>query len=136
MANRLFRSYVHALMTGTALDLSTVDLRVVAIDTADDDPNTAIGGDDFLDDILAAAREGTTTTLANVTVVDGVLDADDITLPDDGGDTIEELVIYNHTGTESTSRLLALIDTATGLPLTPDGVDDTIQWSASGIYAL
>lgn len=138
MANRWFRRYIHALaVQGANLpNLATADLRVVLIDIADDVPNTAIGGDEYLSNIAAGAREATTLALQNVTVVDGVLDADDIALPDDGGDQAEELTLYAHTGVEATSRLLIEIDTAAGLPITPDSVADMIRWHASGIGAL
>lgn len=138
MANRWFRRYLHALLTGGAKlpNWTTADLRVVLIDIADDDPDTTITGDEYLSNIAAAAREAVTLALTNVTVVDGVIDADDVALPDDGGDPSEELVLYAHTGVEATSRLLVCIDTATGLPITPDSVADMIRWHASGIAAL
>ena len=37
--------------------------------------------------------------------------------------SIEAIVIYVDTGTEATSPLVAFIDTATGLPITPNGGD-------------
>ncbi|MHB1170808.1 MAG: hypothetical protein ACYC28_16150, partial [Longimicrobiales bacterium] len=86
MANRLFRRFVQAQHTGAGVNLSAADLRVVLIDTADHDPDTTIAGDEFLSDIAAGAREAVTLGLVNVTFVDGVLDADDVALPDDGGD--------------------------------------------------
>jgi hypothetical protein len=45
-------------------------------------------------------------------------------------------VIYKHTGTESTSTLIAYIDSGTNLPVTPNGGDITVQWNASGIFSL
>lgn len=136
MANRFFRKYNHGLATGLSLDLANADLRVVGIDTAQHDPDTTISGDEFLEDITAGAIQTTTAQLQNVTVVDGVLDADDIALPDTGGNSIEELAVYNHTGDPSTARLLAAIDEATGLPLTPDSVEDSISWPPEGILTL
>ena len=44
------------------------------------------------------------------------------------GDPSEALVIYKDTGTESTSPLIMYIDTATGLPVTPNGGDITVTW--------
>ena len=38
------------------------------------------------------------------------------------------LILYQHTGTDATARLIAYIDTATGLPVTPNGGDITIVW--------
>lgn len=37
-------------------------------------------------------------------------------------------MIYADTGTESTSPLIAFIDTATGLPITPNGGDIIVTW--------
>lgn len=131
--NVLFTKYKHALMTGTALDLSTADLRVVQVLNAPD-PATA----EFLSDIPALDRLSTSLSLASVTVTDGVLDAADLTLPDpDGSPTAGvALVLYLHTGVDATARLIALIDTVDGLPNTLDGVDDVIHWDAQGIFAL
>jgi hypothetical protein len=39
------------------------------------------------------------------------------------------------TGNAATSRLIAYIDTASGLPVTLGG-DVTVRWHASGIFAL
>ena len=44
------------------------------------------------------------------------------------GASIEAIVIYSDTGTESTSPLIAYIDTATGLPITPNGGDIIVTW--------
>jgi len=69
----------------------------------------------------------------------GVADAADIvfTAPP-AGDVLEATVIYQDTGVEGTSRLIAYIDTATGLPVTPNGTDITILWDsgANKIFKL
>lgn len=44
------------------------------------------------------------------------------------GASIEAIIIYKDTGTESTSPLIAFIDTATGLPITPNGGDIIVTW--------
>lgn len=137
MANRLYRKYVHALMTGGSNipNLSTANIKAALIDTGAFTPDTTITGHEYLSDVTAGIVN-TTGNLASVTVTDGVLDAADTTLPDTGGATGENIIIYADTGTGSTSRLLALIDTATGLPITPDSVNDIIRWHTSGIFAL
>jgi hypothetical protein len=44
---------------------------------------------------------------------------------------VESIVIYDDTpATEATKNLIAFIDTATGLPLTPNGGNVTVQWDA------
>ena len=46
-------------------------------------------------------------------------------------------MIYIDTGSSATSRLVAYLDTGvTGLPVTPNGGDIAITWSASGIFKL
>jgi len=56
------------------------------------------------------------------------MDAADVTYTAVTGDPSEAVVVYKDTGVEGTSQLIAYIDTATGLPVTPNGGDITIQW--------
>lgn len=93
---------------------------------------------DFLDDIPAGAREGTITALSGKTSDAGIADAADLTFVTVSGATVEALILYRHTGTESTSQLIAYIDTATGLPVTPGGGDIIIAWDngANKIFKL
>lgn len=102
-------------------------------------PNTATH--DFLDDVTAAGG----TIVANSgnftgkTATAGVADADDVTYSTvAAGAACNHLVIYKDTGVPSTSPLIAVIDTATGLPITPNGGDITIQWDsgANKIFKL
>jgi hypothetical protein len=74
--------------------------------------------------------------LANLDATDGVLDADDVTLPTVTGDQAEALAIDKATGNDATSPLLMFIDEATGLPITPNGGDVTVQWNPAGIGTL
>ena len=48
------------------------------------------------------------------------------------------LVIYRDTGVEGTSALIAYIDAATGLPITPNGGDIIVAWDngANKIFKL
>jgi len=128
MANALYTKAKQGLIDGS-IDLDTDDIRVVLVDSADYTPNLAT--DDNLNDIPSAARVAVSGALQNKSVADGVFDADDITLSAVSGDQFEYLALYKHTGVESTSRLLLLIDTATGLPCTPTGADIIIQWPAT-----
>lgn len=82
------------------------------------------------------ARVGTDQSLANKSVTDGVLDADDLdfgNLPP--GDTIKAIVLYKDTGNASTSPVLLYIDTATGLPMTTNGGAITVPWD-SGVKKI
>lgn len=138
MANRFYTRARQARWTGawTTNLHGAANLKAVLVDATDYTPDTTATGHEFLSDIPVAARVATTANLASVAVVGAVLDAADVALPDTGGDQAEYLVIFEDTGVEATSRLILLIDTATGLPITPDSVEDTIQWDAQGIAAL
>jgi hypothetical protein len=76
--------------------------------------------------------------LANKTATAGVANADPITLSAVTGSTVSYFVIYHDTGSSSTSDLIAYFDTATNLPLTPNGGDIILQWDsgANHIFKL
>ena len=135
MANSLYTKGKQGLIDGS-IDLDTHDIRVVLVDGADYTPNLATH--DNLDDIPSGARVAVSGALASKTVVDGVFDAADIVIAAVTGDQFEYLVLYKHTGTESTSRLIMLSDTASGLPCTPNGSDITLAWDngANKIFKL
>lgn len=133
MANSIYTKGKEALLDGS-INLEADTIKCVLIDAADYTVN--LSTHDFLDDVPSAARVGTPQTLANKTFVNGVFDADDVTFPNVTGDQCEAILIYKDTGVEGTSRLLILIDTATGLPVTPGGGNIIAQWNASGIFSL
>ncbi len=127
MANALYGIGRQGFLDGS-LDWDTQDIRIILSDDAD--YVKSIDVDNALDDIAAGAREATSDALVSKTVVLGVADAADKTWSTVSGDVCEEIVIYYHSGVESTSLLIANIDTATGLPVTPNGGDITVQWDA------
>lgn len=134
MANVLYDPAKTAFLKAD-LDLDN-DVRVICVDLAD---YTFSAAHDFLDDVPAGARVAVSGALANKTFTNGVFDADDITINAVTGDQFEALILYQHTGVDATSRLIAFWDTGvTGLPFTPNGSNVTIAWSAGAakIFAL
>lgn len=130
MAKVLYPSAKEAILN-KLIDLDTDDIRPILIDTAD---YTYSSAHDFLDDVAAGSRVATgSAALASRTITSGTFDAADYTFSLVTGDPSEAIILYLHTGTESTSRLIAYID---GLSVTPDGNDITVQWHASGIFSL
>lgn len=128
MANALFDKGREAFLGGD-LDWDANSYKLVFVDHADDTPNVAT--DDFLDDIAGAARVATSGALANKTKTNGVADADDITVNTVTGDVFESVVGFNDTpATEAGKHLVFYIDTATGLPMTPNGGNITVQWDS------
>ena len=127
MANVLYDKGREGFLDGS-IDWDTDDIRVVLVDGAD---YTFSAAHDFLDDVPSGARVAVSGSLTGNTVTSGVADASDVTFTSVTGDPCEMLVIYKHTGTDSTSRLIAKIDTVQGggsLSVTPNGGDITVQW--------
>lgn len=62
----------------------------------------------------------------------GVAQADNVRIDDlpaqAGNAQLVKLIIYQDSGVSGTSRLIAFIDTAVGLPFTPDGSDVLVTW--------
>lgn len=135
MANAIYPRYKQALIEGGSnISLSSGNVKVICVDAAD---YTYSATHDFLDDVPSLARVATSANLTSKTTTDGVFDAADVTLSGVTGDQFEALIFFIDTGVESTSRLVAYIDTGwTGLPATPNGGDITLQFNASGILAL
>lgn len=136
MATALFDSGRNAFAT-KLIDWVNDDIRAILIDTADYTVN--LSTHDMLDDIPVAARVAVSSaSLAGKSASAGVCDANDLTFSAVTGDVSEAIVLYLHTGVESTSRLIAYIDSATGLPVTPNGGNITVAWDngANKIFKL
>lgn len=125
MANALYAKGRQGFLDGS-IDWDTNNIKAVLVDNGA--YTVDLAAHDNLDDIAAGARIATSGNLASKTVTDGVADAADVTFTAVTGATVEAIAIYADTGTPSTSRLIAYIDTATGLPVTPNGSDITITW--------
>lgn len=125
MANALYDAGRNGFLI-KALQWGTDDFRLILIDEADDTIDLA--ADDFLNDRASGSRVATSSAMTTTAPGAGIADASDVTLSAVTGDQSESIDIYQHTGTESTSRLVCNIDTATGLPVTPNGGDITITW--------
>lgn len=80
--------------------------------------------------IAAGVALGTKTTTA------GTFSAANTLWTSVSGGAAAYVGIYKDTGTANTSPLLALFDTATGLPVTPNGGDITAAWSSGQVYTL
>lgn len=135
MANALYDNGRQGFLAGD-IDWDADNIKLHLVDAADYTKDLA--NHDFLDDVPAGARVATSGNLTSKTVAAGVADAADVTLSAVSGDPSEQIVINADSGVESTSRLIANIDTATGLPVTPNGGDITVQFDsgANKIFKL
>ena len=88
-----------------------------------------LAADEFLSDIPAAALVAF-IALAPADPVAGVADAPDVTFLAVTGAVCEAIVIVKWVTEAADSPLIAYIDTATGLPVTPNGGDIQVVWDA------
>ena len=79
---------------------------------------------------------GTPVAIGSPTYTNGTLDGGDVTFSAVSGNTAEAIIVYLDTGSAATSPLVIYIDSATGLPFTPNGGDANITWSGSGIGTI
>jgi len=135
VANALYGKGRQKFLEGSIAWL-TDDIKLYFVDSAD--YTLSIDVDEFADDIPAGGKVGTSGNFASKTSTLGVADAADVTVASVSGDPFEYIVIWKDTGTQSTSPLIACIDTATGLPCTPNGGDIIVQWDsgANRIFKL
>lgn len=144
MANALHTGYRNNILgdgTFTNVQLDADTLKVLFVDHADDTPVPTT--DDAIDDILSAARVpaiGSAPTLGTKTigsVAAGTFDSADPLFSSLTGDQVESLLMFKDTGSEATSILIAFYDTfVSGMPLTPNGGDVTVQVNASGWFQV
>jgi hypothetical protein len=137
MANKLFPKGRQGFLGGD-IAFDTDSIKLVALD------NTYVydSAHDFLDDIGAGARVATSGALTTKSITDGVADADDVTfVAVPIGDTVTQLVLFQSTGVDGTSRLIAHFDTksdGTPISVVTNGGDIAVTWSngADRIFKL
>lgn len=135
MANTLY-DYCRQRFLEAQINWMTDTVKVILVSTSAYTPQTAVH--QYLADIPISARIAGPVTLTAKATTGGAADAADCTFTSVSGATINAIVIYKDTGTEATSPLIAYIDTATGLPITPNGGDIIVTWDEinSGINNL
>lgn len=129
MADAVYPKYKEALLDAlSGVDLNDGTLKAALIDTG---TYTYSAAHEFHSDLSGIV--GTPTVVASTTVTNGLLDGADVTFTAVSGSTVEAVVLYLDSGVSGTSRLVAYLDSLTGLPVTPNGGDIVLQWNASGI---
>jgi hypothetical protein len=133
MANALYLKAKEGFLNGS-INMVANTITIALIDTG---VYTYSSAHQYRNEISNSAVISS-TTLANKTITNGVFDADDATFSSVTGANCEALIIFSDTGVQGTSRLIAYIDSATGLPILPNGGDITVAFSSgsSKIFAL
>jgi hypothetical protein len=120
MANVLFPLGRQGFLDGS-IDWDTNDIRVMLVRST----YTYDSADQYVSD-LGAVDNGRSAALGSKTVTNGVADAADTTITATSAVACNALVVFQHTGSDATARLIGYIDTpASGLPFTP-GVSQVV----------
>ena len=131
MRNAMLGAWTHSFV-----DLNTDNTRCALRDEGTTAINLSTQVD--LADVVSAhvAESANLGTPTVGSVAAGVFDHDNVTFSEVTGDSCESIDYYKETGTDSTSPLICNIDSATGLPVTPNGGNITWTPSASGVFQI
>lgn len=113
MANALYDPGREGFLDGS-IDWDTDDIRVMLVLSS----YAFSAAHRFVAD-LGSVDNGRSAALGGKTVTNGVADANDASLAATAASASGSLVIFKNTGADATARVIAFIDTATGLPFTP-----------------
>lgn len=127
MANVLY-DYARELFLSGSLSWTSGSVKAYLVDSPGYSPQPQNGTHKFLSDVPISARVSGPKELEERSALNGAADAKDVTFNSVSGAQLEYIIIYKDTGDPATSPLIALIDTANGLPITPNGGDIIVTW--------
>ena len=142
MANALYDPGREGFLGGD-IDWDADNIKVCLVDTGSYSFSAAHQYMNY-DTVPSAAQIAMSANLSSKTKTNGVADAADVTFSSVSGNQSEALIIFADGGDGGTSQsgtndlLIAYIDTASGLPVTPNGGDIGITWDsgANKIFKL
>lgn len=127
MANALYAKGKEAFLEGL-LDLTDDTLKVCLVKST---YIVNLNSHQYLSDVGGSNIAATSSALNGKNTTNGIFDAENITIEDYGTSGFSYIILFKDTGVASTSRLIAYIDTAEGLPVSPSDstISITINWS-------
>lgn len=127
MANFIYGKAKESLFKGQ-INILTNSLKALLIDSSEYTVSQNIH--QFVSDIPSAAIKKRSNNLQNVSNTLGILDATDLSIEDYDGSAFDAIILYQDSGADSTSRLLAYIDTSVGIPFSGSNssIPVTIIW--------
>ncbi len=136
MANALFTNYANLLLgngTHALPDWDTNNIRASLIDHGADTPAPTTDFD-YADIVSGEIAESANLTVSAPS--SGAVDVADFTYSAVSGASAESLVYFLETASDATQTLMIFIDTATGLPVTPNGGDITVTVAGAGVLGF
>lgn len=141
MANAVFPKAKEGFLDGS-IDLDTASIKVALVRGY-----TYNASHEFVSDVTSSGTlHATSAALSSIDVTDGVFDASDVTFTTPATDNNDHsLLIFQSSAVgggadvaSSSQRVIAWIDTGTGIPIKPAGGDITVVWDngANKIFSL
>ena len=141
MANAVFPKAKEGFLDGS-IDLDTASIKVALVRGY-----TYSSSHEFVSDVTATGTlHATSAALTSIDVTDGVFDAADVTFTTPATDSNDHsLLIFQSSAVgggsdvaASSQRVIAWIDSGTGIPIKPAGGDITVVWDngSNKIFSL
>ena len=141
MANAVFPKAKEGFLDGS-IDLDTAVIKVALVRGY-----TYSSSHEFVSDVTATGTlHATSAALSSIDVTDGVFDAADVTFTTPATDSNDHsLLIFQSSAVgggsdvaASSQRVIAWIDSGTGIPIKPAGGDITVVWDngSNKIFSL
>lgn len=140
MANALFNPGREGFLLGE-IDWDTAVMKVALVRSY-----TFNAAHKFVSDVTTASGvlHATSAALASKTGTSGTADAADITFTTPAANASAHSLLYFQSSAvggggdvaATLQRLIAWVDTGTGLPVTPNGADISVVFNASGLFTL
>lgn len=122
MATQFYPSFFEALLSGD-IDLTSQTVKAALLPTS----TTYNAAHDFYNDVSSAVI-GTPQEIGSKTVTGGVFDGADVTFTSPATGNTCNVLLYIDTSDPATSPLIGLYDNGTGVPISTDGSDVTLEW--------
>ncbi len=132
MSNQMYAKGREAFLEGSIAGLSDT----LACSLVSSSYTVNLSTDQFYNVISGGAIIAGPVSLTSVTGSAGTLSAANTVFSSVSGSAASFIVLFKNTGTSSTSALLVYYDTATGLPVTPNGGNITIAWASGVVFTL
>ncbi len=128
MTSQLFpKGAGHILGASTAVDMTANNIKILFYS------GSITTTWEFVSDLSGAGIIARSGNLAGKTTTNGVFDANDLTITAVTGAAFTHVILYADSGSDATSRLIAVFDVAS---FTPSGGDVNVVFNASGLFSI
>ncbi len=118
----------HILGTATQVNFASDNFRILFYS------GSYNAAHEFVADLTGASIIArSTSNMTGITITNGVIDANDVTVTAVSGSAFTHVILFKQTGSDATAVLVAIFDVAS---FTPTGGDISVIWNASGLFSI